>query len=103
MKCEDTDGNDIADFQAIVTWHQNTNFTCGTNESEGEDFGPGAPPKCDWSRVSLEIDVYPFGATLTLQKEVINEGGGSAVDTDWTLTADGPDEDFSGVEGEGNP
>ena len=89
VECKDTDEDGQADFQAIVTWHQNTNFICGTGE--GEDFGPGAPPKCDWSHISLDIDVFPPpSATLTLLKEVNNEGGGTAVDTDWTLAADGP-------------
>lgn len=36
---------------------------------------------------------------LTLEKVVINDGGGEAVDTDWTLHADGPDS-ISGVEGD---
>lgn len=38
-------------------------------------------------------------ATLTLLKEVINDNGGSAVDTDWTLSANGPTP-ISGVEGD---
>jgi len=37
--------------------------------------------------------------TLTLQKTVDNAFGGSALDTDWTLTAVGPDS-ISGVEGD---
>ncbi len=39
-------------------------------------------------------------ATLTLAKTVVNNDGGSAVDTDFTLTATGPDT-ISGVEGSG--
>ena len=37
---------------------------------------------------------------LTLQKTVINDNGGTAVDTDWTLTATGPTPDVTGVEGD---
>ncbi len=41
-------------------------------------------------------DIAPL---LTLEKEVINDDGGTAVDTDWTLRADGPDS-IEGVEGD---
>src|SRR3989344_4713958 len=34
--------------------------------------------------------LLPQGAELTLLKEVINDNGGTAVDTNWTLTATGP-------------
>ena len=37
--------------------------------------------------------------TLTLEKDVVNDNGGTAVDTDWTLTATGPDT-ISGSEGD---
>ncbi|MEJ2829947.1 MULTISPECIES: hypothetical protein, partial [unclassified Lysobacter] len=40
----------------------------------------------------------PVPATLTLQKTVVNTGGGTAIDTAWTLTATGPDT-ISGTEG----
>ena len=38
-------------------------------------------------------------ATLTLQKTVVNDNGGTAVDTDWTLSANGPTP-ISGAEGD---
>jgi hypothetical protein len=38
-------------------------------------------------------------ATLTLEKTVVNDEGGTAVDTDFTLTATGP-ETITGVEGD---
>ena len=41
----------------------------------------------------------PPTATLTLAKTVVNDDGGTAVDTDFTLTATGPDV-ISGVEGD---
>jgi hypothetical protein len=101
VTCRDSgaDADSNADFEAVVTWHQNTQFNCGTNTADGEDFGPGAPPKCDWSLLSLNIPVFQHGAVLTLLKEVDNEGGGVAVDTDWTLSASGP-VSVSGVEGD---
>jgi uncharacterized repeat protein (TIGR01451 family) len=37
---------------------------------------------------------------LTLLKDVVNDNGGAAVDTDWTLTATGPTPGVSGVEGD---
>lgn len=42
--------------------------------------------------------IVPTTATLTLLKTVINDNGGGAVDTDWTLTATGPT-NISGIEG----
>ncbi|GAA5147974.1 hypothetical protein GCM10023340_21190 [Nocardioides marinquilinus] len=36
---------------------------------------------------------------LTLVKQVVNDDGGTAVPTDWTLTADGADDDLSGPTG----
>lgn len=41
---------------------------------------------------------HKCGATLTLEKAVDNTGGGTALDTDWTLSASGPSP-VSGVEG----
>ena len=43
--------------------------------------------------------VVPDTATLTLAKTVVNDEGGTAVDTDFTLTATGPDT-ITGVEGD---
>jgi uncharacterized repeat protein (TIGR01451 family) len=37
---------------------------------------------------------------LTLLKTVVNDNGGTAVDTDWTLSADGPTQGVSGIEGD---
>src|SRR3989338_4776240 len=45
------------------------------------------------------ITVEPATGTLTLQKTVVNDNGGTAEDTDWTLSADGP-ESISGQEGD---
>jgi uncharacterized repeat protein (TIGR01451 family) len=39
-------------------------------------------------------------ATLTLVKQVVNDDGGTAVATDWTLTADGPTTPISGPTGD---
>lgn len=41
----------------------------------------------------------PQNATLTLQKTVVNDNGGNALDTAWTLNASGPTP-ISGVEGD---
>ena len=44
---------------------------------------PGVTATC-----TIDNDDQP--ATLTLVKTVINDNGGTAVPTDWTLAADGP-------------
>ncbi|MBL7941116.1 MAG: hypothetical protein JNM00_00005, partial [Flavobacteriales bacterium] len=50
--------------------------------------------------VNCEIGSYeaPATITLTLQKTVVNNNGGTALDTAWTLSATGPT-NISGVEG----
>ncbi|QNP54976.1 DUF11 domain-containing protein [Tessaracoccus defluvii] len=49
--------------------------------------------------VTCTINNDDIAASLTLVKEVVNDDGGTAVPTDWTLSADGPTP-ISGVNGE---
>jgi len=51
------------------------------------------------NQMQADAIVVPTGATLTLQKTVINDNGGTALETAWTLTATGPTP-ISGVEGD---
>lgn len=49
---------------------------------------------------SVQESCFAVGASLALEKTVVNDDGGNALDTDWILEADGPDDnDLSGVEG----
>ncbi len=50
------------------------------------------------NQMSAASIVVPVKASLTLLKTVITDNGGTAVDTDWTLSANGPT-NISGVEG----
>ena len=63
-----------------------------TDELVLENANPAQEATC-----TLTNDDQP--ARLTLEKTVINDNGGGAVDTDWTLTATGPDT-ITGVEGD---
>ena len=75
--------------------YSNLGWTCtgdGTQSGNQITLGLGDSATCD-----VKNDDDP--ATLTLTKRVINDDGGTAVDTDWTLTATGP-ETISGVEGD---
>ncbi len=42
------------------------------------------------NQMSAAVLVIPTKATLTLLKTVVNDNGGTAQDTDWTLSANGP-------------
>lgn len=44
--------------------------------------------------------ILPQTATLTLAKTVVNDNGGTAADTAWTLTATGPTAGVTGTEGQ---
>jgi hypothetical protein len=46
---------------------------------------------------SCSVEVLPSDTSLTLVKQVINDNGGGALNSDWTLTASGP----SGFSGSG--
>jgi LPXTG-site transpeptidase (sortase) family protein len=71
-----------------------TAITCSGNDANGADgldLDPGENVTCTFFNDDI-------GATLTLLKDVTNDNIGTAVDTDWTLTATGPTT-ISGVEG----
>lgn len=53
--------------------------------------GPGSTFQVAQYRVKCTPSANPGQATLTLKKDVINDNGGTAVDTDFTLTFTGPD------------
>jgi len=89
VECKDSDGdiNGYADFQAIVSWVQNQGLMCGPGDIEGERFAPGAPPKCDWSLISLQIPVYE--SILTITKVIESNNGGTATLADFDVSVDG--------------
>ncbi|MEK7642426.1 MAG: hypothetical protein AAB392_01385 [Patescibacteria group bacterium] len=71
-----------------------TSATCTGDESpESITPEPGEDVTCTFTNTKLP--------TLTLQKTVIKDNGGSALDTDWTLSANGPTP-ISGIEGNAN-
>ena len=64
----------------------------GTLTGDSLDLPPGVDATC-----TIDNDDEP--ATLTLVKDVVNDDGGTAVETDWTLTADGPTTGVTGATG----
>ena len=56
------------------------------------------PATCDTANATVVVTAVTT-ATLTLQKTVVNDNGGTALDTDWTLTAAQGGTTISGVEG----
>ncbi|WP_433676300.1 hypothetical protein [Microbacterium gorillae] len=65
----------------------------GTQTGSDVTLAPGDVVTC-----TIVNDDQP--ATLTLVKEVINDNGGTAVATDWTLTANGPTAGVTGATGD---
>ena len=76
--CQDLNGDGEADFQAIVSWQQNTNQVCAA-----ESFGLGSPSKCNYSLIPMGILFNP--SLVTVIKTVVNDGGGTAVAGDWQM------------------
>jgi hypothetical protein len=93
IECRDADGDNEADMQAIVSWHQNVNFACGTGD--GETFAPGAPSKCDYSIIPLGI-LFQQESFLTVIKSVESNWGGEAIPSDFDLVLTGTDGTHNG-------
>lgn len=76
-------------------------YTTGENEL---DAAGGTPTLTPPSLTGITDDAYIIvwnekcATTLTLEKVVVNDNGGTSLDTDWTLSASGPSP-ISGVEG----
>lgn len=83
-------------FETGPAGYTNTAITCigglDTDGSDGLNLGPGENVTCTFFNDDI-------GATLTLAKDVTNNNIGTAIDTDWTLSAAGPT-NISGVEGD---
>ncbi|MDX1555848.1 MAG: hypothetical protein R3212_07475, partial [Xanthomonadales bacterium] len=92
FECQDNDNNGFADIQVLITWQQNASQCTDNN------FVIGAPSKCDYQVLNTTLPVV-VPPELTLQKFVVNDNGGTAVDTDWTLSFAGP-ANGSGSEGD---
>jgi hypothetical protein len=88
IECQDADSDGIADVHVLVTWVQNTNLLCG--DGPGEVFGTGAPPKCNYSLISLGIEYLdePPAASLTVAKQIDSDDGGSATLDDFDVSVD---------------
>lgn len=108
---------DVGPAVAGIALHPAFQATVGALTANGECNwwgnvdGPGAVATGTGSLVGPSVDFTPWltttnldapcpSATLTLQKTVIKDNGGTALDTDWTLTATGPTT-ISGIEGAG--
>ncbi len=90
---------------AVAQWNL-TNITCQDNSTITTttvdlpnrqvtivlDIDASSIVDCTFSNTKQQ------NGTLTLQKTVVNDNGGTALDTDWTLSANGPTP-ISGVEG----
>jgi len=94
IECQDADSDGIADVHVLVTWVQNTNLLCGNQE--GEVFGTGAPPKCNYSLISLGIGYLdePPAASLTVVKQIESDNGGVATLDDFDVSVDAVEVDW---------
>ncbi|MCC6986286.1 MAG: sortase [Anaerolineales bacterium] len=79
--------------ETAIAGYTQTAITCSgsdANGADGLDLDPGENVTCTFFNDDI-------GATLTLLKDVNNNNIGTAVNTDWTLTATGPST-ISGIE-----
>ncbi|MDP3954237.1 MAG: hypothetical protein Q8Q06_02370 [bacterium] len=101
----------VDDSTAVLAWggHIATQEDWGVGQSAGGISGsPYHMRLIDWNlnnlgntdrSLSAAVILVPQQATLTLLKDVVNDNGGTALDTAWTLSANGPTP-VSGVEGD---
>lgn len=87
IECQDADSDGTADVHVLVTWVQNTNLLCGNGPDEM--FGTGAPPKCNYSLIPLDIEyLEPVTASLTVAKQIDSDDGGTATLDDFDVSVD---------------
>ena len=77
-----------------------TAWTCQNTTGDPVTVTDATIPVALGDNLTCTITNNDQAAQLTLLKTVVNDNGGTAVDTDWTLTADGPTDGVSGVEGD---
>ena len=76
-----------------------SDWTCTDGEGTGVPVTDGAVTIALGQTVTCTIANDDEPGTLTLTKTVVNDDGGTAVATDWTLTATGPTTGISGATG----
>ena len=98
LTCSDPDGDGLLEVASCVSWTQPGGDRICPADPGGARAGtlPANKSKCNCEPFYIEIEILP---ELTLEKTVVNDNGGDLVDTDWTLTATGP-ETITGTEGD---
>ena len=105
--CDDPDGDGQLEIPSCVSWTQPGGDRVCPDDADGNgvpgqitDFRgatlPANKSKCNCDPFFVPIEIL---AQLTLEKDVVNDDGGTAADTDWTLSFSGPD-NGSGPEGD---
>ena len=89
IQCIDTNDDGFVDVGTCTSWDNNRNNTC-TNLFEAY---PNTKAKCNCERTETTLVMPAF---LTLVKHVVNDHGGTAAASDWTLHAGA--ESFTGSE-----
>jgi hypothetical protein len=89
IQCVDTNDDGFVDVGTCTSWDNNRNNTC-TNLFEAY---PNTKAKCNCERTETTLVMPAF---LTLVKHVVNDHGGTAAASDWTLHAGA--ESFTGSE-----
>ncbi|WP_456284871.1 hypothetical protein [Microbacterium sp. JZ101] len=86
--------------EEALAGYELTGVSCWTDESRETpiDLEDGQLVLANGATALCEVTNDDLPAHLTLVKSVVNDDGGTAVDTDFTLTADGPTP-ISGTEG----
>ncbi len=89
--------NEYTVTEDVVTGYQQVSIVCIDDDTSADVGHPVT--LSEGQSVTCTVTNDDITPELTLLKNAITDDGGSAVDTDWTLNADGP-ESISGVEGD---
>lgn len=86
--------------ESEITGFEAGSWACQTASGETVPVSDGVVTLANSADVTCTITNTAQPSTLTLEKEVVNDNGGSAEVGDWTLTADGPTTGLTGVTGD---
>ncbi len=91
----DAGSYDLAESEGPEGYRASSWVCTGASDStvDSVELGVGDNARCTITNTAIP-------PTLTLVKKVVNDNGGTAVATDWTLSADGPTPGISGVTGD---
>ncbi|MBO3088857.1 DUF7927 domain-containing protein [Cellulomonas dongxiuzhuiae] len=86
--------------ESVVAGFAAGDWSCATADGTAVTVADGVVTLANGDDVTCTITNTAQPSTLTLVKQVVNDDGGTAVATDWTLTATGPTAGVTGTTGD---